>query len=101
MTAFHTTTTDLCQFLTGLIAKPAVAKQVRSNAAASSALRTAWASYREHRAQFEREYGYAPRRFNRAQFGMYLRHAYLDIRIAKQPAREISLEECLHIAGKN
>ncbi|MET3648067.1 hypothetical protein [Phyllobacterium ifriqiyense] len=100
MTAFHTTTTDLGQFLTGLIAKPGVAKTVRTNSVAASALRTAWASYREWVIGYEQRQGVPPRRFNRAQFGMYLRNAYLDMRIEKRGPREISLEECLHIAGK-
>lgn len=48
MTAFHTTTADLGNFLTGLIAKPAqAAKQRRSNELAASAMKYAWEYYRE------------------------------------------------------
>jgi hypothetical protein len=100
MTAIHTTTTDLGQFLTGLITKPAVAKQVRTNATASTALRNAWAKYREWTVGYEQRIGEPVRRFNRAQFGMYLRHEYEGARIAKRGPIMISLEECLHIAGK-
>lgn len=92
MTAIHTTTNDLGKFLTGLISRPVQAAPRRESAVATLAMKLAWDKYRRHVTPG------SP--FNRRLFAAHLDSAwYLARRYPKEPV-EITLEECLHIAGK-
>lgn len=99
MTALHTTTTDLGQFLTGLIAKPVKAKVRRVNADAANAVKAAWASYKAWEVDYEKRLGEPVGRFCKGQFAMYLRHAWSDIKVDKRGPVTLTRDEVLYIGS--
>lgn len=100
MTSLQTTHSDLARVLTSLIAKPVLVKTRRTNTEGTTALKMAWAKYNAWTVDFEKRLGEPAGKFHRSQFAMYLRHAWLEIKIAKRGLQTVSLEDCLHIAGK-
>lgn len=97
--ALHTTYIDLTGAL-AVNAKPAAkpAKRGRDYSKQSKAMKMAWKSYRQWKADWLKEYG-EDLLFRRYKFNQYLRNAYQIMRIAAMGAIEITREQSSFIGS--